>query len=560
MLWLSDAWASDTLQYGLIACLLTICTAAFVKHFRIWHSITRDKQVAQRKIQLLLVVTAVLLTSLNLQLWYQFAGSFQASRPLTYDVLSMPLKPFQVSGFSFAEANSPKEISDFQCDSVMFNDTLLVTNSTQFHGQLKRIRDQLALMAQEEYPIARNCFLDKEGESEDSILQKNWFHFCGSSVWLEKYQVHFMVSRVLYTHRGTRNRPTINMIYMQVFDRNWKEQFDVTLDSDQVFPSVLKVDIDQSPNTPKRKNSLMGPEDPRVAVREYYKDGVLHQEPVVVFNMRTKKLQWARAMHVSRPLSGAKTVLLRLNNRKPAYIEKNWAPFFDPEEPKLAYFVYNFNPFRIVGCDINSGRCDKLSGPDFDLKSSKVGKLRGGTNMVPVPASALPTSLRLRKYWFGIARSHSADCGCVKELYRPHLYIVSTGKDGDYSMDYVSSLVDFNVRPEGWDPRKSVCDDGKSVLIPNSVSYWDFEEDLMGIIYSEADRTNKLLHVKGILSHVLRVLNKGRAVDSTERDKEVELLGSCALSRSSQYCAAAAKAQNWFEKPPKTLSESEDFL
>ena len=67
-----------------------------------------------------------------------------------------------------------------------------------------------------------------------------------------------------------------------------------------------------------------------------------------------------------------------------------------------------------------------MSGPDFNDKSHEnAGKLRGGTNLVEIPSQSLPKHLRSRKYWFGIARSHITDCGCVGELYRPHLILIS---------------------------------------------------------------------------------------------------------------------------------------
>ncbi|EDK41097.2 hypothetical protein PGUG_05195 [Meyerozyma guilliermondii ATCC 6260] len=556
-----DTWGADVLQYGVLIVLLSLCSAFFFFYFRVWHLVTREKQVVKSKSQLLTVVIAALIVCLNLQLWYRFSESFHSSDTIAnYSVLHAKLTSFNVTGYSFAEANSPKQIKDFQCDSVKFTDTLFVTEPTPFSSSLKRIRDELSRIAQDDYPIAENCFLDKEGEDEKSILAHKWFHFCGSSVWLEKYQVHFMVSRVLYTHRGTRNKPTINMIYMQVFDKNWVEQFDVKLgDSDTAFPSILKVDIDQSPNTAKHRLALMGPEDPRVSVREFYKDGELQQEPVVIFNMRSTKIKWFRAMHMCRPLSDGKTVRLSLRDRAPEFREKNWAPFFDKNDPKKVFFVYNFNPLRIIGCSLDKGICDKLAGPEFGEDSKEhVGSLRGGTNLVPIPSEVLPESLQNRMYWFGIARSHSSQCGCLGEIYRPHLFIISKGEN-DYAMDYISSLVDFNIRTEPWNPSKSICDDGKSVLIPNSISYWDVgDEERMGIVFSEADRTNKIIHVNGMMKHVLNVLNNGRNVETDERKKENALLGRCSTSKVAEYCESTAKKQHWNMEPPKNLHEVDD--
>lgn len=543
---LSLSWDVNLVEYGILAISLS-ATIFMLVYFKTWHLITRDSHMALRKGKVLVIVFLALFVSVNLQLWYRFTESFRESGYWNAEIPALLMTPFNVSGYSFAEANFPDLTDGFKCDTIKFTDTLSVSSPTSFGSSLKRIRDELRQLLDSGYSIAKNCFLDDKDESEADILANKWAHFCGNSVWLEEHQVHFMVSRVLYSHRRLRNRPTINMIYMQVFDKDWVEQFDVSLGSDLVFPTVLKVDIDQAPGN---KMAVMGPEDPRVVIREFYKNGKLEQEPVIVFNMRSTKIKWKRAMHMSRPLSGAKTVQLALRNREPEFREKNWAPFFDKNDKKTAFFVYNFNPLRIIGCDLEDGLCDKLAGPKFgENPAGNVGSLRGGTNLVPIPSASLPPTLQNRQYWFGIARSHLSQCGCLREVYRPHLFVISKGAK-DYSMDYVSSLLDFNVRPEPWDPTKSICEDGKSVLIPNSISFWDIiQHDRMGIIFSEADRTNKLIQVDGMMKHILRVLNDGGAIDDKERKKENTLLGKCSTEEASAYCEANAKAQQWFKEP-----------
>ena len=63
---------------------------------------------------------------------------------------------------------------------------------------------------------------------------------------------------------------------------------------------------------------------------------------------------------------------------------------------------------------------------------------------------------------------------------------------------------------------------GKNVLIPNSIAYWDYflkadatvEHDFMGITFSEADRTNKIVHIQGFWHHILKALNSNTAQGS----------------------------------------------
>lgn len=128
--------------------------------------------------------------------------------------------------------------------------------------------------------------------------------------------------------------------------------------------------------------------------------------------------------------------------------------------------------------------------------------------------------------------------------------------------------MDFNVIAEPWSKRQGICKDGKNVLIPNSIAYWDHvlksdstvKEDYMGITFSEADRTNKIVHVKGFWSHILKALNSKEirpGSQSIARIKEYyagnntelenELLGRCATSLAEQYCENTAINQKWID-------------
>lgn len=126
--------------------------------------------------------------------------------------------------------------------------------------------------------------------------------------------------------------------------------------------------------------------------------------------------------------------------------------------------------------------------------------------------------------------------------------------------------MDFNVIAEPWTQNVPICKDEKNVLIPNSIAYWDHvlklnttvEHDLMGITFSEADRTNKIVHIKGFWNNILKALNSkdlNQGPKSIARIKEYysgdnteienELLARCATSLAEQYCEDAAISQNW---------------
>lgn len=534
--------------------------------------------------RILHLIVGALLIFLNVNVWYHLSkGMLQNvstlssdihKSPLTLSILKSKFTEFQVPGYSFIEENIQfNSTENFECGAIQFNDHMSASEAAPVPGDLKRVRDEAFELSQLDYPIAKNCFLDNEGESEEDIINSKWARFCGSSVWLAKHKVHFFVNRIVYAHERERSKPTISLIEVQIFDREWNElkDYKITLaNGDELsFPRIMKIDIDQNP---KKKLSVMGAEDPRVVLRKFTNDkGEPDEEPVIIFNMRRTEIRWFRAMHFYRPFSSKDTIRLSIRDMKPRFREKNWAPFFDESDPESIYFIYNFNPLRVLKCGLLDGVCDKITGPSFvDNKASEskhVGALRGGTNLVPIPSHLLPLHLQSRKFWFGIARSHNAECGCLKEIYRPHAFIVSKDLDsGEFTFDYVSSLIDFNINAEAWNPSNSVCKDGKNVLIPNSIAYWEqivksdstVDYDFMGVTFSEADRTNKIVHVKGFWHHILQALNNKAMTESTDplarmedffsgnyTELKNELLGKCATTLAGKYCQDTAKLKNW---------------
>ncbi|EMG50938.1 hypothetical protein G210_5687 [Candida maltosa Xu316] len=102
------------------------------------------------------------------------------------------------------------------------------------------------------------------------------------------------------------------------------------------------------------------------------------------------------------------------------------------------------------------------------------------------------------------------------------------------------------MNPEPWTPGKTTCSDGKSVLIPNSLAY--FSNDYLGVTFSEADRTNKLVHTKGWLACIQKILPELKTrgdnsdINSSERNR---MLNVCSTFSSSQYCEAAKESMGW---------------
>lgn len=472
----------------------------------------------------------------------------------------------------------------FNCSSIQLKDkaSIAATQSIDLNQEsdLKHLREQLKSLsgANEAYKL---CFQDNIEQLEDYILRRKWFKFCGSAVWMDLYKVYFMVNRIVYAKDGRRNNPTISILSGQVFDKNWHEIKGFKFPhSDLVFPSILPHDLDLG----KKENKIViGSEDPRILLNTYNdSNGVRFQEPVIIFNARSTEVKWARAMHVYRPFNDPhRTIRLAIKDKKRSFIEKNWAPFMDNDDvnndQNIINFIYNFNPLRIIKCNLQSGECEKISGPRFNPidANDNAGVLRGGTNIIPIPKEYLPIMemTQDRKFWLGIARSHNNECGCMRELYRPHIFLISRSftKQDSFELNYVSSMVDFNINPEPWSKshsNKGTCVDGKLVLIPNSIAYWDIDlrdgTDYMGLTFSEADRTNKLVHLRGVLKHIHNVMHEMETENVVENTSKVDattkegieskieaidlsnkLLGFCSTYLADEYCETAEKVFGW---------------
>lgn len=79
-----------------------------------------------------------------------------------------------------------------------------------------------------------------------------------------------------------------------------------------------------------------------------------------------------------------KPIFLRIEDYKPNYIEKNWAPF---EKDGDLYFVYNYGPLIVIKYDFNSqGICQVThleAGTSLPINTNEPNFLRGGSNLLP---------------------------------------------------------------------------------------------------------------------------------------------------------------------------------
>lgn len=314
-------------------------------------------------------------------------------------------------------------------------------------------------------------------ELEKDIIAPYWFRLSGSSVWLKDYNVHILVSRLIFSHQKNRVRSDASLVLAQIFDKDWKELNDVRL----VFPTN-KIDSADSPTFEsdgqdfysyrfprimpipffheykKKGMNYIGPEDPRIFLARNPKG---YDEPMIVYNAdqyrhRTngqgeKEVKKTRNMFMSSLFQLQKGKNDYKANPKADYKyftktkelmagrdgrtdqEKNWTPIVSENQAsfgsdRYVYFATQVSNLKIIKCDLYS---DSPCEIDYDAPSS-VGILRGGTPFVNInQLLRKQTNFNIRKLipegreiWFGMARAHFVDCGCSNQFYRPNMVVL----------------------------------------------------------------------------------------------------------------------------------------
>lgn len=418
------------------------------------------------------------------------------------------------------------------CDQLQVESELEVTDSTMLEADFDTVKEKIS--QHEEYQnlieLAKNTF-------KPEIPEKNqWFRFAVSSVWLEELQIHFMISRLIYSPSGIPNKGFASFLYAQIYDRDWKEiteEIEVPYEQSIVqnvinsdgsvtemvldkslayrkiqFPSLLPIPFDYTLYTVNNK-FYYGPEDPRILKRVHPTLG--YEEPMIVFNMKDNRIT-KRVMHLYLPFS-THLKMLKKRSEKFANIEKNWTPFVSRHQPgNKLNFMYSITPLEILTCDIDDGMCDFLQKVEKE-NFNYIGPLRGGSQLVSLPfdemiSPQLKDHIKLpqnRAVYIGWARTHLNKCGCGESMYRPNLIVLIEDYNPSiqrfyYKMGAISDFIDFNVEVPPWlipefdennnlitDKDINVCDkSGRNVLIPNSIAYWDIDSIIKnGVHYAK---------------------------------------------------------------------------
>lgn len=456
------------------------------------------------------------------------------------------------------------------------------TQSILLEDDLAEIRR--TLIAAENF-LSREVTHDDEKEmNEREIIQRNWFQFGGSSVWLESQQCFVVYSRVIYSPIGIKNRPHVSLVRAQAYDRNWNEikgkripYFDIQQPKDmvmalqQIDKELGLSDCDLLASEPlaydaciventrhrmtaqNRRESILskyyityptileipfrtdgdwkGPEDPHVILRKT-KNG---EEPVVVFNIYDRDLG-RRVMMAHLPHRKIDPLIkFSIRGREQKELEKNWTPFFHQNlgESSVSrgflHFIYSFSPLEILKCSLNDGYCEMV----FEAETLKIteanrfGGIRGGTQFMPLP-DILP-GIKGQQLWVGFPKQHIEDCGCGSHYYRP-MFSILVEHDGVYSQEAMVPAIGFNRDVLSWDLKGTYCKD-INIMSPNSVAFWEIVnqdpqaktfEDYLTLTFSEADSNTRVLTLKGMLNFILGIYREKDILEKFEINDEAD--------------------------------------
>lgn len=356
------------------------------------------------------------------------------------------------------------------------------------------------------------------------------------------------------------------------------------------YPCILPIPFYFNPTY--TQDRYYGPEDPRLIL---VKNPNGYEEPLIIFNQEHRKVkeynqlkenelainfkrhrsmfigwpwQYQRGKNIADVISSnpswdeslyTRIVELKKENKDRANTEKNWTPMLSSKDletynhDKYIYLVYKWSHLEILKCPLSSISSPLISECTTVYKmptDGDVGDFRGGTEMVNVKSllkkfnsakfnkalSHIPNKLNI---WIGFARAH-IKCACAESMYRPNLAII-TERDGKYKISHTSSFSSFNIPLINWAADSTGLCDGRSVVIPNSISDWVVEgdDDYLTLTYSVADSTIENIHIKGLLTALLNAKTTSSNLLFTPNFSGFDNENvDCAIKASHDFCAA----------------------
>ncbi|KAI5963139.1 uncharacterized protein KGF55_002931 [Candida pseudojiufengensis] len=525
----------------------------------------------------------------------QFSGNYSPlSEFITNQTYSNhQLTIFESIGESFSEEVPHQKFYE-KCNKLQIEKNITITPYQNLKQDFQYIVKTLLKQIENEdaFKEISSFFQGKIPEylKEDTLNEEHFYKFAGTSVWLEKYGVHLMVSRFLFTQTSRKADPQISLLYSQLYNENWEEIFNIDLILPVVdengerkyenlnFPRFMPIPFYH--NSKKTAKRWYGPEDTRLLLsKNEYGD----EEPIVIFNAfhrqvipissesssskNDKKLPtkfgFYRSMFMGylfryqrgkKNVDGGekkysktiynKVVELKIKDKKREKTEKNWTPFINPSDRNInnlnggdefIYIVYQWDHLKILKCELSNPGVVSNCEYHFqeDNTKSKIGPVRGGTELIPIKTKNSSKN-KLKQIWIGFLRAHLNKCGCGKAMYRPN-FIILIEKNGQFKLSHLSSSISFNIQVDGWKYAHIQCaKKDPNVLIPNGISMYEPNSDYLSLTLSTADKDDKLIHVKGLKKIIEKSLNLkwDGNLHTTQPSKQIE----CVLDHSIEFC------------------------
>ncbi|SMN21007.1 similar to Naumovozyma dairenensis NDAI_0G00360 hypothetical protein [Maudiozyma saulgeensis] len=469
---------------------------------------------------------------------------------------------------------------EVQCQKFLYNGIIEYSeNKMILKDDIQLLRSQL--LNKPNNWLAKEL-IDKRDRyrSEKEILEKQWFRFGGSSVWLESEQCYVVFTRVVYSRLGRRNRPHVSLVRGQAFDKEWNEiigkripYLDVNRIPEFQNDKQDSIGLDLNSNDSKSRIIMSrfyvtyptvfdipfgidgdwnGPEDPHIILRKTNQT----EEPILFLNM-FDTVEGKRRMYSYMPHRRVDPLIkLTISDRILKHQEKNWSPFFHPSDAVAngisrgsIHFIYTFSPLDIIKCSLDNGSCEMIfngtkPNNNNDLSSTQFDGIRGGTQFIPLPIQ-IP-SLQNKTILVGFPKLHIQNCGCGEFFYRPMLVVLVESK-GSYRLELIVATIDFDIDVLSWDMKSSECKE-TNIMSPNSIVHWNVlshdpntkqYDDYMTVTISESDSLTKMITLRGIADYISGIYNRDESMMTNNMTDYSDLnVISCVSNDAEQTCAA----------------------
>ncbi|CDK25903.1 unnamed protein product [Kuraishia capsulata CBS 1993] len=497
---------------------------------------------------------------------------------ISAETVQLNYKPMLWTGYSGDLDITDLAVSDYSttpCRFIQHKEGLGVADQKILSDDLASVRKLLIATSYSEL-VTQN---EPEDVDVSSLVNLRWARFSGASVWLADYNVHLLVSRVMYAKDGVFGTPTASFIRAQVYDRNWNELMNYSLklvdSKGEVYKQITFPTLFDVGFNPETDRDMAGAEDPKIALR-VNSDG--KEEPVIFFNMFNGKIAGRRAYHAYLPFSKHDYLVgFSVPDVPQKEADKDWVPFFardvgdSGEITGFVYFIYQFNPLTVIKCSMDYGECHVAFQHDSEKYPSSIDShITMGSNLILLP-QGVPTAefgaygAKKRDVWVGFSNLKLYNCGCGDATFRPSLFVLIL--DGDnFRIEFGTTSVDFGltVAPIHSENVASCQADDKSILTVGSVGSWDVTsydkethlyEDYMSIVLTEADRQISVVRLTGVLNYILgsrrlehkskRVAERLYADEHVQRSIRVQ---QCALYSAKDYCTEYAAKHSFREE------------